>query len=265
MKIATEASTRRVAVRSVAVRILAAAMICCGATAASAQTQSPSQPAPAVAAPPAAVTAAKPKYDMGNVQMVMLHVHPGAPPDDGGRTAAAHRARVQALLAERQLVLAGPIEGGGTLREVLVFATDSADAARASTAALPLVQSNALRAEHLTWFTARNVIKPPAVPAADSHYVFGLLVRGADRSEKTPEALKALQAGHMANIERLADAGKLAIAGPLPGAGDRRGVFVFKVDTLEEAKALCDTDPALQAGRLAVELYHWTLPAGSLP
>ena len=69
----------------------------------------------------------------------------------------------------------------------------------------------------------------------------------------------------MANINRLAETGKLVLAGPFVDSGDRRGVFIFKVDSMSEAQALTDTDPAVIAGRLKVVLYHWSVPKGMLP
>ncbi|PYV91117.1 MAG: hypothetical protein DMG05_08055, partial [Acidobacteria bacterium] len=71
--------------------------------------------------------------------------------------------------------------------------------------------------------------------------------------------------GHLANINRLAEAGKLVLAGPFYGDGDRRGVFIFKVDSLAEAQALTDTDPAVIAGRLKIVLHRWSVPKGMLP
>jgi uncharacterized protein YciI len=68
----------------------------------------------------------------------------------------------------------------------------------------------------------------------------------------------------MENIGRLAAAGKLVLAGPFDKGGDRRGVFVFKVGTLAEAQALTDTDPAVAAGRLRIELHQWAVPEGML-
>lgn len=236
---------------------IAPLLLCVSAFALPANAQDQAQ-APAPAKP-------KPDYDMGRVQMVLLHEVPGAPADAGGKTADAHRARIKEMIDGKQLALAGPIAGQGTLRELLVFKTESAEAVREWAASLPLVKANALKPEHLTWYTARNLIKTPASPASEISYVFGLLVRGPDAATRTPDELKTIQAGHMANIGRLSELGKLVLAGPFAAGGDRRGVFVFKVDSIEEAKALCDTDPAVQAGRLAVELYKWTVPSGVLP
>ena len=88
-------------------------------------------------------------------------------------------------------------------------------------------------------------------------YYVGFLYRGPSWSPgETPES-QQIQEGHMANIQRLAKEGKLLLAGPFTDDGDLRGMFVFQVASLEEAKALCDTDPAVKSGRLRVELHPW--------
>jgi len=61
----------------------------------------------------------------------------------------------------------------------------------------------------------------------------------------------------MENIRRLAEAGKLLLAGPFIDEGDIRGIYIFDVPTLEEARALTETDPAIQAGSLEMELRPW--------
>ncbi|MCA0445052.1 MAG: YciI family protein [Bacteroidetes bacterium] len=74
--------------------------------------------------------------------------------------------------------------------------------------------------------------------------------------EKTEETAK-IQAGHMAHIQKMADSKKLLLAGPFMDNQEIRGIFVFKVDTMEEAKALTDEDPAVKAGRLIMEIHPW--------
>ncbi len=66
-----------------------------------------------------------------------------------------------------------------------------------------------------------------------------------------------LQQAHLANIQKMGESGKLLLAGPFTDNGDLRGLFVFRVSTLEEAKNLAETDPAVQAGRLRIELRPW--------
>ena len=88
-------------------------------------------------------------------------------------------------------------------------------------------------------------------------YVFCILKTGpvnvTDKVKKD-----SLFAGHMKNIGRLADEGKLAIAGPFM-KNDRqyRGIFIFNVSTIEEAEKLTQTDPAVKAGIFVVELTEW--------
>lgn len=81
---------------------------------------------------------------------------------------------------------------------------------------------------------------------------------------ETPET-RAIQEGHMANIRALWQAGKLVIAGPMGDDGDLRGIFVFDVATLEDAKALAASDPAVKAGRLVAEIHPWWVERRALP
>jgi uncharacterized protein YciI len=88
-------------------------------------------------------------------------------------------------------------------------------------------------------------------------YVMAFLLRGDRVSEYTPEQRKEIQAGHMENIGKMADMGKLVLAGPFFGNEDLRGIYVFNVQSLEEAKALTETDPAIIAGVLKMDLKEW--------
>jgi len=72
-----------------------------------------------------------------------------------------------------------------------------------------------------------------------------------------PEEAERLQAAHMDNINRMAEEGKLVLAGPFFGDGELRGIYIFDVKSLEEARALTSTDPAIQSGSLVMELYQW--------
>ena len=89
------------------------------------------------------------------------------------------------------------------------------------------------------------------------HYVFCILKTGP--ATITDNAKKdSLFAGHMKNIERLANEGKLAVAGPF-GKNDKqyRGIFIFNVGTIVEAEKLVQSDPAVKAGIFVAELTEW--------
>jgi uncharacterized protein len=87
-------------------------------------------------------------------------------------------------------------------------------------------------------------------------YVMAFLKKGPNRTQDSTEAVR-LQEAHMANIQRMAAEGSLVLAGPFMDDGELRGIYVFNVSTVEEARKLTETDPAVTAGRLAMELHPW--------
>ena len=87
-------------------------------------------------------------------------------------------------------------------------------------------------------------------------YVIDFLKEGPNRSQDEETAAK-LQTAHLKNIQRLAAEGKLLLAGPFLDNGNVRGIYIFNVPTLDEAEKLTQTDPAIQAGSLVMELHLW--------
>jgi uncharacterized protein YciI len=96
-----------------------------------------------------------------------------------------------------------------------------------------------------------------------AQYYMVFLRRGpAWTSAVTPETTRVSQ-GHMANIQRLTREGKMVVAGPFDGqTGDRAlaGIFILRVASMEEAKAIADSDPAVTAGRFVYEIAPWWGP-----
>lgn len=89
-------------------------------------------------------------------------------------------------------------------------------------------------------------------------YILVILKTGANNTTNK-ELINESFRGHMANINQLVAQGKLIVAGPL-GKNDNnyRGIFILNnVKTLEEAKELLKTDPAIKNGLLDVELFNW--------
>jgi len=88
-------------------------------------------------------------------------------------------------------------------------------------------------------------------------YVLVLLKSGENKTANQITT-DSLFSGHMQNINRLVKLGKLVVAGPLQkNEKDYRGIFILDVKTIEEAKSLLETDPAIHAKLLAAELYGW--------
>ena len=87
-------------------------------------------------------------------------------------------------------------------------------------------------------------------------YVMALLKEGPNRDQDSTEAAR-LQRAHLDNITRMAEEGKLVMAGPFFDDWEVKGIYIFAVETVEEAEELTKTDPAIQAGRLVMELHPW--------
>jgi uncharacterized protein YciI len=111
---------------------------------------------------------------------------------------------------------------------------------------------------------AEDAAQPaPAAPAFEMvTYYFGLLTRGPNAGTGTSEERQQIQAAHLANIKRLHEAGKILVAGPFADNGEWRGIFIYKCASLEEAKELAETDPAVKAGRLKIEIHPWMTAKG---
>lgn len=88
-------------------------------------------------------------------------------------------------------------------------------------------------------------------------YVLVILKTGPAKIEdkvKMGELFKA----HMDNINKLAEAGKLTVAGPfVKNDKGYRGIFILNVKTFEEANALLAGDPTIKENVFEVEMFEW--------
>ncbi|MBK7981990.1 MAG: hypothetical protein IPK06_18670 [Ignavibacteriae bacterium] len=87
-------------------------------------------------------------------------------------------------------------------------------------------------------------------------YVMAFLKRGPNKDIDSTKRAELMNA-HLTNIFRLADEGKLVLAGPFLNDGELRGIYIFDVENLDEAKKLTETDPAIQQETLSMELIPW--------
>jgi uncharacterized protein len=94
-------------------------------------------------------------------------------------------------------------------------------------------------------------------------YWFVLLKTGPNTTQDSATRAR-LQEGHLANITRLYEEGKIKVAGLFGEPGDWKGIFIFDVESKEEVDKLLQTDPAIAAGRLSYDIKAWyTAPMGS--
>lgn len=89
-------------------------------------------------------------------------------------------------------------------------------------------------------------------------YFFVILKTGANTSTDK-ELISESFRGHMENINRLVEAGKLIVAGPLgKNENNYRGIFILdNIKSIEEARELLQTDLAIKNGILDYQIYNW--------
>jgi len=105
-------------------------------------------------------------------------------------------------------------------------------------------------------FNAELAQKLGADELGMKNYVIAFLKSGPVKLTDSLQ-ISELQKAHLKNITRLADEGKLLLAGPFLENEPLRGIFIFDVASVEEARQLTSTDPAVKAGTLVMELHPW--------
>jgi uncharacterized protein YciI len=231
-------------------------------------------PQPAEAPKPADVPVKMASYVIG-----LLRRGPNAPAPGTTSTPemdklqADHLAHIRSMWTAGKLVGAGPLTDDGDLRGILIFKEGSLDDVKALAEGDPKVKAGVLALELHPWLGPEGIgdkysAMAKANPQMQDKMVtvyFALLKKGAARTPQAADAQRRLQSAHLANISRLIREGSMAAAGPFLDNGDLRGIFVLRAASLEEAKKLTDTDPAVQAGELAVDLHPWMVSEGVLP
>jgi uncharacterized protein YciI len=106
--------------------------------------------------------------------------------------------------------------------------------------------------------------KPPAPPPNMESYQLVLLWRGPRWSPEVTPEVRRIQEEHIGHLKAMATSGKLVIAGPFSDQPDPalRGMCLYRAGSVAEARALAEKDPAVQAGRLRVEVLTWWVEKG---
>lgn len=84
----------------------------------------------------------------------------------------------------------------------------------------------------------------------DADFTLVYLTTGPKSAGQSPEDSQKIFAGHMANMQRMANAGELVIAGPFDKPRDKawRGIFVYDTPDLDVARRWAASDPGVIAG-----------------
>jgi uncharacterized protein YciI len=103
----------------------------------------------------------------------------------------------------------------------------------------------------------RDVIAWASQPTR--RYIVGLMRKGPQWTDEDQRKCTHLQ--HDA-LRRWKDAGAIVVGGMFVDFDEPRGLYIFTVDSIEEAQALVQADPAVIAGKLTFEFHPWLAPDG---
>ncbi len=99
------------------------------------------------------------------------------------------------------------------------------------------------------------------IPKNLKQYYLGLLKRGAQWNVIDDRAAQELLPRHLAYLREQIEAGRYLFAGPVNEEAEYVGVMMIAAASREEALALAEGDPGVQARRLAVEVLPVYLPS----
>lgn len=211
----------------------------------------------------------EPKLELVQFQMALLKKGPkweGTAEQQRNQILQQHFANVMSLLDSGKAVVAGPLGDDTDLAGIFILRASSAEEAKTWVESDPAVKAGLFTAEMHPWWS-QDIFKKMNSPLKLNTVYLAFLKKGPNRKDgddATPQ-IQELQKAHIANIERLAKLGKIVVAGPFGDDSSLRGIFVFRVSSMAEARELCATDPMIKIGRLAVELHPWQVPDGVLP
>jgi uncharacterized protein YciI len=94
-----------------------------------------------------------------------------------------------------------------------------------------------------------------------------VLLRTPENASRYDDAeLRRIQAEHLAHHDRLRESGQVVTNGPVSDQPDvsLRGLTFYRTGSLQESRRLAEADPAVLAGRLAVEIMTWYCTPGTM-
>ncbi len=213
------------------------------------------------------LTPAPQQQAMTTYQMVFLNKGPNydavSKSADAERIRQQHVAGLVALNNRKVGLLFGPLLDAGELRGILVLDVPDAGAAASAVADDPYVKTQAMTVTVRPWLGPKALFNPPAVGQELEQLILGFLMRGPNTSQTGAEA-QEIQKGHLAYMTKLREEGKLLVAGPFMDDSPMRGIVIYRVATVDDAKALAAEDPAVKAGRLVVDAHPWMTFKGIL-
>jgi uncharacterized protein len=110
--------------------------------------------------------------------------------------------------------------------------------------------------------------EPRTAEPPDEFDVYELVVlrRPKDAPVIDDAAAELLQRQHLGHFASMKEAGFLKVSGPLDNQPDEswRGICLYQVGSLDEARRLAESDPAVRAGRFSIDVMNWYTKRGAL-
>ena len=93
-----------------------------------------------------------------------------------------------------------------------------------------------------------------------------VLRRPTEPRDYDEPTLGRIQREHLAYHASLRESGQVVTNGPVTDQPDEslRGLTFYRTGSLQEARRLAQADPAVQAGRLEIEVMTWYCPPGTM-
>ena len=94
------------------------------------------------------------------------------------------------------------------------------------------------------------------------NYFMVFLKKGPNRNQDSITAAE-IQKGHLEHLTKMANTGKMDLAGPFMDDWDVKGICVYNVNILKGIKELTAQDPGVKSGRLVAEIHPWYSAKGA--
>jgi uncharacterized protein len=97
-------------------------------------------------------------------------------------------------------------------------------------------------------------------------YELVMLRRPANAPDYDEAELERIQREHLAHHEGLRASGHVVTNGPVTDQADPslRGLTFYRTGSLEETRKFAEADPAVQAGRLTIDVMTWYCRPGTM-
>jgi uncharacterized protein len=206
------------------------------------------------------------KSVLSPVQLVMLKAGPKAATsgaDEMQKIVQEHVAHLYSLGNRNVALAAGPFVRSAEIQGIVLVNAPTPEKALEIEGADPGVKAGVFTMTAASLLLDKSRFgKWPEMGQFETLY-FAVLVNGPDRTQSSVVAQK-LQEQHLAYMDQRAAEGKLVLAGPFSTDSERRGIVVYRAPSEIDARQLAEADPMVKAGRLAVRLFTWQVPKGTV-